>query len=321
MNSYAGGTRTVSSSETRFTPIGSLHSMVPMRGVMALALCAAIACGSGRDGTTSAARARTPGIRITMDELHRLGGVPTGWRLTPPPGDVAAGRQAFVDLGCHSCHRVAGEQFSAKETPGQVGPELTGMGAHHPPAYFAEAIMSPDAVLIEGPGYIGPDGHSVMPDYPELTLAQLGDLVAYLSSLRTGDPHAGHVMGTPPILPANLEPHAAPPPHPGQAFIAQSYEILPGRLAAFERWFADGGAERLLALDGVVAVDTYADFTHAEKPYTTVVSFRDAAAMQRFQSDRAAETVGGEFDAFVGSHTHLFTTALPVYRVPSLSAP
>ena len=67
---------------------------------------------------------------------------------------------------------------------GGVGPDLTRMGAMHPPEYFAESIINPNAVLTEGPGYVGEDGRSKMPSYSEiLTIEQLIDLVAYLKSL------------------------------------------------------------------------------------------------------------------------------------------
>jgi hypothetical protein len=44
--------------------------------------------------------------------------------------------------------------------------------------------MSPNAVVVEGRGYTGPDGRSIMPDYRDnLSLSDLIDLVAYLRSL------------------------------------------------------------------------------------------------------------------------------------------
>jgi len=131
--------------------------------------------------------------RITMDALHKAGGVPPGWRFTVPPGDAAAGRQAFIEFKCYACHAIAGEQFPLP--PGQsasAGPELTGMGGHHPPDYFAESIMNPSAVLVEGPGYIGGDGRSIMPAYPDMTLAQLANLVAYLRTLGGSEATHGH---------------------------------------------------------------------------------------------------------------------------------
>src|SRR2546428_3292227 len=151
--------------------------------ILAAALAATTAgCGRG-DKETAPARSERPAarsVRITMAALHQAGGVPRGWRFTVPPGDVAAGRRTFADAGCPSCHRVAREAFPPPTGP---GPELTGMGSHHPAEYFVESILTPDAVLVDGPDYIGPDGRSVMPSYPDLTLRQLADLVAYLKSL------------------------------------------------------------------------------------------------------------------------------------------
>jgi mono/diheme cytochrome c family protein len=123
-----------------------------------------------------------------MEELHRHGGVPPGWRFRVPVGDPKEGREVFAKLECFTCHVVNGERFAAvpKEADA-VGPELTGMGSHHPAAYFAEAIVNPNAVIVTGPGYTGSDGLSRMPDYGDvLTVRQLIDLMAYLRSL-TGD--------------------------------------------------------------------------------------------------------------------------------------
>ena len=132
--------------------------------------------------------------RITMEALHAAGGVPPGWRFSLPAGDPAAGRQAFVDLKCHACHAIRGEQFPLN--PGEsatAGPDLSGMGAHHPTAYLVESILNPNAVLVEGPGYIGGDGRSIMPSYPEMTAAQLVNLIAYIKS--RGGETAAHAHG------------------------------------------------------------------------------------------------------------------------------
>lgn len=129
-------------------------------------------------------------VRVTMEELHRHGGVPPGWRFRLPPGDPKAGREVFVKLECFKCHAVRGEQFPG--APGEArdtGPELTGMGAHHPAEYLAESILNPNAVIVTGPGHTGPDGLSTMPDYRDsLTVGELIDLVAYLKSLGEPDP-------------------------------------------------------------------------------------------------------------------------------------
>src|SRR4030095_3774423 len=96
--------------------------------------------------------------RVTTEELHRMGGVPRGWKFALPTGDAGKGRQVFGDLECYKCHAIQGEKFPQ---PGgdakNVGPELTGMGSHHRAEYFAESILSPNAVILEGPRDTGPD--------------------------------------------------------------------------------------------------------------------------------------------------------------------
>jgi copper resistance protein D len=125
--------------------------------------------------------ARGP-VRVSMEELHASGGVPPGWIFMPPPGgDAGRGRQVFERLGCFACHRVPDGGFPASSG---AGPDLTGAGEHHPAGYLLESIINPNAVIVEGPGYTGPDGQSVMPSYADrLTVGELLDLVAYLRTL------------------------------------------------------------------------------------------------------------------------------------------
>jgi hypothetical protein len=262
-----------------------------------------------------------------MDALHQLGGVPAGWQLTVLPGDVAAGRRTFEELGCPSCHKVVGESFAKKGQDGP-GPELTGMGSHHPPAYFLEAILNPDAVLVDGPGYVSPQGKSTMPAYPDLTVTQLEDLVAYLSSLTSGDPHAGHQMpgiaggGAPATAPSPAE-RPSPPDSAARAFFVQSYDVLPGKAKEFEAWFRNEGGKRFLGVDGLVGVETFVDGTRTAQVVTSVFKFRDDAALNTFMTtnDPAVIAVGTEFDAFVGPHDHKVFRTAPMYRADALSAP
>lgn len=259
-----------------------------------------------------------------MAALHRQGGVPLGWRLAVPPGDVAAGRATFDALGCPACHRVAGETF-ASAVPAPAGPELTGMGSHHPPSYFAEAILNPDAVLIDEPGYVDADGHSVMPTYDDMTLGELADVVAYLASLRSGEMPSCHAAGGAPADPAGdatalrSTDRPAPPAGPARVFFAQTYDVLPGRLGDYEAWFARRGRDAFLAAQGVVAVDTYVDAASAAGAVTTVVALRDDAALRTFLADPAMADLWKELDAFVGPHGHVVGDAPLVYRVPALS--
>jgi Cytochrome c len=135
-------------------------------------------------GTPAQQHPKAP-VRITMEELHKHGGVPPGWRLTVPSGDPTAGRDVFAKLECYKCHVIKGEQFPhATKSPKDAGPDLTGMGRHHPAEYFFESILNPNSVIVTGPGHTGPDGLSIMPDYREsLTVSDLINLVAYMGSL------------------------------------------------------------------------------------------------------------------------------------------
>jgi len=157
-------------------------------------------------------------LRITMDELHRHGGVPPGWQFTLPEGNPKAGREAFVILQCHTCHTITGEQFPpVKPSERAMAPDLTGVGALHPAPYIAESILNPSAVVTDGPGYADANGYSNMPSYLEaLSVRQLVDLVAYLQSLRDVTSHHHH---TPAQAPATTPQPASPahqhhaPPH------------------------------------------------------------------------------------------------------------
>ena len=136
--------------------------------------------------------------RVTMEELHRSGGVPAGWRFSWPAGDAAKGREVFAKLECYQCHEIKGETFPVvAPDPARRGPELSGMGGNHPAEYFAESIINPNAVIVLGPGHTGPDGLSIMPDFRDsLTLAETIDLVAFIRSLGGGD-HAHHGAAPP----------------------------------------------------------------------------------------------------------------------------
>ena len=298
-----------------------------LSATLTLALTLLTFCGGGKPPPSRSAHPRTSpsSVRITMDALHQLGGVPAGWQLTPLPGDVEGGRRTFQDLGCASCHKVAGESFAGEATRGP-GPELTGMGSHHPPAYFVEAILNPDAVLVDGPGYASADGHSAMPTYPDLTVTQLEDLVAYLESLTSGDPLAGQTMAGSagaPGHPPGLAARPKPPANGARCFFVQSYDVRDGKVQEFEDWFQRDGVKRFQDLDGLIGIDTYVDGTRPSQMLTTVFSFRDDAALNAFMTahDPGTAALGSEFDAFVGPHDHKIFRTLPVYRVPALSIP
>jgi mono/diheme cytochrome c family protein len=136
--------------------------------------------GPGMSGGAGKAVGRV----VKEEELHSGGGVPRGWKFTlPAGGDAARGQTLFADLECYKCHVIKDGGFPPLGADGKKGPELTGMGRHHPPEYFAESILDPSAIIVEGPGHIGPDGRSIMPSFADsLSVTQLLDLVAFLRS-------------------------------------------------------------------------------------------------------------------------------------------
>jgi mono/diheme cytochrome c family protein len=162
----------------------------------ALVLTALAATAAAQHSHGDAAKPSAPpppgSRRVTMEDLHRGGGVPRGWKFTlPPGGDAARGKQLFADLECFKCHQVEGAGFPPPGGDGKVGPPLTGAGREHPAEYFAESILSPNAIVVDGPGFIGPDGRSIMPSFADsLSVTQLLDLVAFVKSQVTG--HGDH---------------------------------------------------------------------------------------------------------------------------------
>jgi mono/diheme cytochrome c family protein len=126
-------------------------------------------------------------------------GVSADWKFTLPKGDPFDGRRVFVEVECYKCHEVKGEKFPAvAEGEKGVGPELAEMAGMHPPEFFAESIINPNAVIdpeAKKLGYVGEDGKSKMPDYNSvLTVKQVVDLAAYIASLKGQKSHeqSGH---------------------------------------------------------------------------------------------------------------------------------
>lgn len=133
--------------------------------------------GHGARGQGASGQA---GGQPAAGQAHEM---PKDWKFTLPKGDPAKGREVFTKLECFKCHEVKGQTFPGMREAASVGPELSGMAAHHDAEFFAEAIMNPGAVVDE-PQWRGPDGTSKMPSFNEsITVQELVDLVAFLKSL------------------------------------------------------------------------------------------------------------------------------------------
>lgn len=107
--------------------------------------------------------------------------------LALPKGDAQAGRQAFVDLKCTVCHRVADEPAFPAPFSDNLGPDLDLRRPYRSPSDVATAIVAPSHSISSGTspevkarleGALSPMG-----DFSQaMTVRQLADLVEYLRS-------------------------------------------------------------------------------------------------------------------------------------------
>ena len=104
-----------------------------------------------------------------------------GFRL--PAGDAQAGRTAFEQLGCVSCHTVEGAEFPAAPE-GAIAVRLGGRVLRvRTYGELVTAIIHPSEDLAKGypRETVAPDGESLMANYNEtMTVRQLIDIVAFL---------------------------------------------------------------------------------------------------------------------------------------------
>jgi mono/diheme cytochrome c family protein len=111
------------------------------------------------------------------------------WQFVVDQGDPQKGRQAFQDLGCGSCHRVAGEAGFPAPVSANVGPTLGKEQAAKTPGETATAIIAPSHEIGEAVARKRGADVSPMGDYSSfMTVRQLFDLVAYVRSLKASAP-------------------------------------------------------------------------------------------------------------------------------------
>jgi hypothetical protein len=95
-------------------------------------------------------------------------------------GDSVSGRNVFIEMGCPSCHKVAGDAFEVK-APDGAAPRLGSANAEQSPETVAGSILLPSHSISKAPGVWTATGQSQMGDYGgRLTVRQLVDLIAYL---------------------------------------------------------------------------------------------------------------------------------------------
>jgi L-cysteine S-thiosulfotransferase len=107
-----------------------------------------------------------------------------GFRL-PADGNPERGKQAFVQLGCHSCHEVSGSDLPKPSVQPPVPVALGGEVVQRlSDAYLVTSMINPSYELAPYPKeQITSGGVSRMPNYADkMSVRQMVDVVAFLQS-------------------------------------------------------------------------------------------------------------------------------------------
>ena len=109
----------------------------------------------------------------------------TGAFHLAPDGNIERGKQAFLSMGCNTCHRVSGVELPAPTVTPQVPVSLGGEVIHQlSDGYLATSMLHPSYELAP---YLERDiasaGQSRMPSYNDrMTTRQLTDIVTFLQA-------------------------------------------------------------------------------------------------------------------------------------------
>ena len=150
--------------------------------LVTVALAVAWATGRGTGAAVGENRSQPPSPTSTADYVVV--------ELALPRGNPDAGRQAFIDLRCTACHRVAGETDWPAPVSDAPGPDLGPDLAAQPLGQLATAIVAPShAMSIR----TSPDARervegvlSPMGDFSEvMTVRQLASILAFLDRARS----------------------------------------------------------------------------------------------------------------------------------------
>jgi hypothetical protein len=103
--------------------------------------------------------------------------------VTFPSGDVAAGRQAFLDLKCTACHSVPAEPTFPAPVSANPGPAMEqNRLANRDLSYLATAIISPSHEL-------RPESSAAVRTLTEGTLSPMGDFSRVMTVRQLVDVH------------------------------------------------------------------------------------------------------------------------------------
>lgn len=103
-----------------------------------------------------------------------------------PKGNAKAGKTAFVELQCHTCHKLPESEDIKSPLLPDRGPDLGGKQANYTAGHLATAILAPSHVV--PPEWTRSGGKSPMPDYSRvLTVREFIDILEFISTLGKHD--------------------------------------------------------------------------------------------------------------------------------------
>ncbi len=113
------------------------------------------------------------GVEVTVDIPTQIEEEEAAEEEEERRGLIETPEMAIVELGCGACHKVAEEE-------GEIGPDLSQIGARRDREYLRRAILDPNADIAEG---FEPDGMPL--DYGEQLYAiELEMMIDYLAGLK-----------------------------------------------------------------------------------------------------------------------------------------
>jgi len=92
----------------------------------------------------------------------------TAAEVPPPPAVPQSAEDVIAKYGCAACHSILASEAT-------LGPDLHDIAARQSAAEIRESIINPAAVV--GDGFI-----VMMPEFPDMTIAELEMIVAYLTA-------------------------------------------------------------------------------------------------------------------------------------------
>ncbi len=177
----------------RKRPIAMLIGLVIAGGITTLTISGYYSHpGAKQNGATVAAASSKPGKTASVETV--VAKQPELPPLSPAQkAGAEKGAKVFATMGCTACHTVNG-------VGGHVGPDLSGEGLKaHSTAWLMAQIRNPKSH----------DPKTVMPPFTMLSNVQVGELVDYLTSLRSkpvpaAAPSTSVAAKTPQARPANV---------------------------------------------------------------------------------------------------------------------